>query len=107
MEGLRSAWRPFLPYKGMQPALNDLAGGHIAMMTSPIPLALPLAHAGKVRMLGVTTKDRVGAIPDVPPLAEIGVPGDDAAARGGVVGPARAPRAIVGKRHPHLRVVSA
>src|SRR5262245_62952229 len=66
-------------YKGMQPALNDLAGGHIAMMTSPIPLALPLAHGGKVRMLGVTTKERVGAIPDVPPLAEIGVPGYDAA----------------------------
>src|SRR5262245_61669655 len=42
-----------IPYKGMQPALNDLAGGHIAMMTSPIPLALPLAHSGKVRMLGV------------------------------------------------------
>src|SRR5258708_15975998 len=63
------------PYKGMQPALNDLAGGHIAMMTSPIPLALPLADGGKVRMLGVTTKERVGAIPDVPPLAEIGLPG--------------------------------
>jgi tripartite-type tricarboxylate transporter receptor subunit TctC len=38
-----------VPYKGMQPALNDLAGGHIAMMTSPIPLALPLAHSGNTR----------------------------------------------------------
>src|SRR5262245_12724037 len=50
-----------VPYKGMAPALNDLAGGHIALMTSPIPLALPLVHSGKVRTLGVTTKERVGA----------------------------------------------
>lgn len=94
-----------VPYKGMQPALNDLAGGHIAMMTSPIPLALPLAHAGKVRMLGVTTKDRVGAIPDVPPLAEIGVPGYDAASWWMLVAPAKTPRSIVDKLHADLRGV--
>jgi len=89
------------PYKGMQPALNDLAGGHIAMMTSPIPLA----HAGKVRMLGVTTKERVGAIADVPPLAEIGVPGYDAASWWMLVAPARTPRSIVDKLHADLRGV--
>jgi tripartite-type tricarboxylate transporter receptor subunit TctC len=92
-----------VPYKGMQPALNDLAGGHIAMMTSPIPLALPLAHGGKVRMLGVTTKERVGAIPDVPPLAEIGVPGYDAASWWMLVAPAKTPRSIVDKLHADLR----
>jgi tripartite-type tricarboxylate transporter receptor subunit TctC len=94
-----------IPYKGMQPALNDLAGGHIAMMTSPIPLALPLAHSGKVRMIGVTTKERVGAIPDVPPLAEIGVPGYDAASWWMLVAPAMVPRSIVYKLHADLRVV--
>jgi tripartite-type tricarboxylate transporter receptor subunit TctC len=94
-----------IPYKGMQPALNDLAGGHIAMMTSPIPLALPLAHSGKVRMLGVTTKERVGAIPEVPPLAEIGVPGYDAASWWMLVAPAKVPRAIVDKLHADLRVL--
>jgi tripartite-type tricarboxylate transporter receptor subunit TctC len=94
-----------IPYKGMQPALNDLAGGHIAMMTSPIPLALPLADGGKVRMLGVTTKERVGAIPDVPPLAEIGVPGYDAASWWMLVAPAKTPRSIVDKLHDNLRVV--
>src|SRR6516162_3377131 len=94
-----------VPYKGMQPALNDLAGGHIAMMTSPIPLALPLAHAGKVRMLGVTTKERVGAIADVPPLAEIGVPGYDAASWWMLVAPAKTPRSIVDKLHADLRGV--
>jgi len=94
-----------VPYKGMQPALNDLAGGHIAMMTSPIPLALPLAHAGKVRMLGVTTKERVGAIADVPPLAEIGVPGYDAASWWMLVALAKTPRSIVDKLHADLHGV--
>jgi tripartite-type tricarboxylate transporter receptor subunit TctC len=74
-------------------------------MTSPIPLALPLAHSGKVRMIGVTTKERVGAIPDVPPLAEIGVPGYDAASWWMLVAPAKVPRAIVDKLHADLRAV--
>ncbi len=42
-----------VPYKGIQPALNDLAGGHIALMTAPIPVALPLVQGGRARMLGV------------------------------------------------------
>src|SRR5262245_7789434 len=94
-----------VPYKGIQPALNDLAGGHIAVMTSPIPPALPLAHSGKVRMLGVTTKERVGAIADVPPLAEIGVPGYDAASWWMLVAPAKTPKPIIDKLHTDLRAV--
>src|SRR5262249_14507821 len=105
LEGSGIAWKGRKPYKGMQPALNDLAGGHIAMMTSPIPLALPLAHSGKVRMLGVTTKERVGAIPAVPPLAEIGVPGYDAASWWMLVAPAKTPRSIVDKLYADLRVI--
>ena len=62
-----------VPYKGMSPAINDVAGGHVPLMFSPIPFALPLAQAGKLRMLGVTTAERVEVIPDVPPLTEIGV----------------------------------
>ena len=57
-----------VPYKGMSPAINDVAGGHIPFMFSPIPFAQPLAQAGKLRMLGVTTAERIEAIPDVPPL---------------------------------------
>jgi tripartite-type tricarboxylate transporter receptor subunit TctC len=94
-----------IPYKGMAPALNDLAGGHIAMMTSPIPLALPLAQSGKVRMLGVTTRERVGAIPEVPPLAEIGVPGYDMKSWWMLVAPAKTPQPIVDKLHADLRAV--
>jgi len=94
-----------IPYKGIQPALNDLAGGHIDLMSSPIPVALPLAQSGRVRMLGVTTKERVGAIPEVPSLAEIGVPGYDARSWFMLVAPARLPPAIVDKLHADLGVV--
>ncbi|HEY6702513.1 MAG TPA: tripartite tricarboxylate transporter substrate binding protein [Xanthobacteraceae bacterium] len=96
-----------VPYKGIQPALNDLAGGHIALMTAPIPVALPLAQGAKVRMLGVTTKERVEAIADVPALAEIGVPGYNAASWFMLVAPARTPRPIAEKLHADLRAVLA
>ena len=94
-----------IPYKGIQPALNDLAGGHIALMSAPIPVALPLVQGARVRMLGVTTKARVAAISDVPPLAEIGVPGYNAPSWFMLVAPAKTPRAIVDKLHNDLRAV--
>jgi tripartite-type tricarboxylate transporter receptor subunit TctC len=94
-----------IPYKGIQPALNDLAGGHIALMSAPIPVALPLVQGARVRMLGVTTKERVAAISDVPPLAEIGVPGYNAPSWFMLVAPAKTPRAIVDKLHNDLRAV--
>ena len=58
-----------VPYKGMQPAINDVAAGHIPLMISPVPFAVPLAQAGKIRMLGVTTAERFSLIPEVPSLA--------------------------------------
>ena len=94
-----------IPYKGIQPALNDLAGGHIALMSAPIPVALALVQGARVRMLGVTTKERLEAIPDVPPLAEIGVPGYNAPSWFMLVAPARTPRAIIEKLHLDLRAV--
>src|SRR5262245_14152305 len=94
----------YFPYKGIQPALNDLAGGHIALMSAPIPVALPLVQGGRVRMLGVTTNSRVEAIPEVPPSAEIGVSGYDAPSWFMLVAPAKTPRAIVDKLHADLRV---
>ena len=94
-----------VPYKGIQPALNDLAGGHIALMTAPIPVALPLVQGGRARMLGLTTKERVGAITDVPSLAEIGVPGYNAPSWFMLVAPATTPQVIVDKLHADLRAV--
>ena len=68
-----------VPYKGSAPALNDLVGGHIQMMFCDVPPAMSLIQAGKLRALGVTTAQRVPAVAELPPLAEVGIPGYDIA----------------------------
>jgi len=95
-----------VPYKGMQPAINDVAGGHLPLMFSPIPFALPLAQAGKLRMLGVTTAERLEAIPDVPPLAEIGVKNLDAVSWFMLVAPSRTPQDVVDLLYKEVRTVT-
>ncbi len=95
-----------VPYKGMQPAINDVAGGHLPLMFSPIPFALPLAEAGKLRMLGVTTTERLDAIPDVPPLTEIGVKDFDAVSWFMLVAGARTPPEIVDLLHREVRTIT-
>lgn len=64
-----------VPYKGTAPALQDVVGGHVQFMFADVPPAKGLILGGKVRALGVTTPERVKAVPDVPPLAEVGIPG--------------------------------
>ncbi|WP_068013703.1 Bug family tripartite tricarboxylate transporter substrate binding protein [Rhodoplanes sp. Z2-YC6860] len=96
-----------VPYKGMQPAIADVAGGHIPFMFSPISFALPLAQAGKLRMLGVTTAERIEAVPDVPPLIEVGLKQFDAVSWFMLVAPAGTPADIVGKLHQEVRAVMA
>jgi tripartite-type tricarboxylate transporter receptor subunit TctC len=96
-----------VPYKGMQPAIADVAGGHIPFMFSPISFALPLAQAGKLRMLGVTTAERIEAVPDVPPLIEVGLKQFDAVSWFMLVAPAGTPADIVGKLHREVRAVIA
>ena len=88
-----------VPYKGMSPAIADVAAGHIALMFSPIPFAAPLAEAGKLRLLGVTTAGRVDAIRDVPPLAEAGLKGFDAVSWFMLVAPAGTSPEIIAKLH--------
>ena len=88
-----------VPYKGALPALTDLAGGHIQMMFSDVPPALPLIQAGKLRPLGVTTAQRVPAVPDIPPLAEAGIPGYDTSSWHTVTTTANVPDDVVNKLH--------
>lgn len=96
-----------VPYKGMQPAIADVAGGHIPFMFSPVSFALPLAQAGKLRMLGVTTAERIEAIPDVPPLIEIGLKQFDAVSWFMLVAPGGTPAEVVGRLHNEVRAVIA
>ena len=63
-----------VPYKGTAPALQDVVGGHVQFMFADAPPTKALIEGGKVRALGVTTLERVPALPDVPPLAEAGIP---------------------------------
>ena len=80
-----------IPYKGTGPALNDLLGGQVSMSFTDVLTALPYVKAGKLRALGVTTTTRSQALPDVPTVAEQGVPGYDVSVFFGIVAPAGTP----------------
>src|SRR5450432_4620547 len=82
-------------YRGSIPAMLDVIAGHISFMVVDLQPALPQSRDGKVRMLGVTTPKRVAAAPEIPTLAEAGLPGFELVAWQGVVAPAGLPRAVV------------
>ena len=82
-------------YKGTAPALTDLLAGQVQMVFSTMPPPLPFVKTGKLRALAVTTAKRSKAAPDVPTIAESGVPGFEVQNWQGVVVPAKTPRAIV------------
>jgi len=88
---------PHIPYKGSAPALNDLMGGQVQLMFDSMMTALPLVKAGKLRALGTTGTERSSAAPDVPTIAEQGMPQFSAAGWIGVVAPAKTPPEIVAK----------
>lgn len=82
-------------YKGGAPAMTDLLSGQISMLFVDVPTALPHIRSGKLRALGVTSAEKSPALPDVPTIAEQGLPGFDIRAWYGVLGPAGMPRDIV------------
>jgi len=86
-----------VPYKGSAPAHIDLLGGRIALMFSDIPPALAQVKTGKLRALGMTSPQRSPAMPDVPTIAESGLPGYAIKAWFGLLAPARTPESIVAK----------
>jgi tripartite-type tricarboxylate transporter receptor subunit TctC len=94
-----------VPYKGTLPALNDIIGGHIQFMFSDVPPALPLIAAGKLRALGVTTRERVTAAPEIAPLAEVGMPGYDTASWHMVATQGQTPKEIVEKLNTEIRAI--
>jgi len=84
-----------VPYKGAPPAMTDLLAGQVALTFATAPSAVPHAKSGRLRALGVSTARRIVALPDVPTIAEAGVPGFEASGSNGFVGPAGMPAAIV------------
>lgn len=86
-----------IPYKGTGPALNDLLGGQVSMTFTDVLTALPFIKSGKLRALGVTTRERSQALPDVPTVAEQGVPGFDVSVFFGVVAPAGTPKDVIAR----------
>ncbi len=86
-----------VPYRGGPLALSDLMGGQIPLMFEPASSILPLAQSGKLRILGVSSAQRATLAPDVPTIAESGLPGFDATAWVGLVAPARTPPEIIEK----------
>ena len=92
-----------IPYKGTGPAVTDLLGGHIPLSFSPIPAVHESARSGLLRMLAVTSATRSTLMPEVPTVAESGVPGFDAVLRYGLVAPARTPRPIIDRLNRALR----
>jgi tripartite-type tricarboxylate transporter receptor subunit TctC len=94
-----------IPYKGTGPAITDLLGGHIPLSFSPIPAVHESAKSGLLRMLAVTSAKRSALLPDMPTVAESGVPGFDAVLRYGLVAPAGTPRPIIERLNAALRGV--
>jgi tripartite-type tricarboxylate transporter receptor subunit TctC len=84
-----------VPYKGSAPALTDLIGGQVQVMFDNLPSALPQIKAGKLRAIAVTSIKRAPALPDLPTIAESGVPGFEASSWFGILAPAGTPREIV------------
>jgi tripartite-type tricarboxylate transporter receptor subunit TctC len=86
-----------VPYRGSVAALTDVISGQIPFMIVDLAVAIPAIKDGKVKAYGVTSAQRVKAMPDLPTIAEAGVPGYGAAGWFSVVAPAGTPRPIIDK----------
>ena len=86
-----------VPYKGSSPALQDLVGGQVQIMFDNLPSSLALIKAGKLKALAVTSLARAAALPDVPTLAESGLPGFEASSWFGLLAPAGTPQPVIAK----------
>jgi tripartite-type tricarboxylate transporter receptor subunit TctC len=94
-----------VPYKGSVPAMTDLVGGQIDMLFTDIGPAAQLIRAGKARALGITSAQRAAAAPDIPPLAESGLPGFDTTAWQMLVAPGGTPQAIRDKLNAEVNAI--
>ena len=91
-----------VPYKGAAPALIDLLGGHVPIGLTAPTAAIPYVKSGRLRALAVTSAQRLGALPDVPTIAESGAPGFDIGQWFAIWLPAKTPKEIAGKIHADI-----
>lgn len=94
-----------VPYKGGGPAIIDLIGGRVQMYFATIPAALAHIQAGKLRGIAVTTTKRVNLIPDVPTVAESGLPGFEVIGWFGIFAPAATPKPIIARLNKEINAV--
>jgi tripartite-type tricarboxylate transporter receptor subunit TctC len=94
-----------VPFKGGGPALVDVVGGHTKVMFSSMVQTVPHIHSGKLRALGTGGPQRSPVLPDVPTIAEAGVPAYEAVNWWGMVAPVGTPKAIIDKLNTELEVV--
>jgi len=91
-----------VPYKGAPQVITALISGEIGMFFDPPITAVPQVKAGKTRALGVSTKTRLAVLPDVPTVAEAGVPGFEVLGWNGILAPASTPKPIIDKLHTEI-----
>ncbi|MCC6868198.1 MAG: tripartite tricarboxylate transporter substrate binding protein [Burkholderiales bacterium] len=96
-----------VPYKGTAPAISDLVGGQTDLMFAAVSSVLPLVKAGKLRMIALTTARRTPSLPDVPTIAESGLPGYEVAPWYGVFTTGGTPPAVVQRLNDAIREVVA
>jgi tripartite-type tricarboxylate transporter receptor subunit TctC len=91
-----------IPYRGAAPAMTDVMGGQLQLMFATAPTAVANMKTGKVRPLMVATRQRIGALPDVPTAAEAGFAGFEVASTYAILAPAGTPPAIVAKLNTEI-----
>jgi tripartite-type tricarboxylate transporter receptor subunit TctC len=96
-----------VPYRGSAPALTDLLGGHVDIMFGTLPPSVGLVRQGKLRALAVTGPQRSSALPELPTVAEAGLPGYEAVLHYGLVAAAGTPPPIIDKLNTALRAALA
>jgi tripartite-type tricarboxylate transporter receptor subunit TctC len=95
-----------VPYKGTLPGVTDLLGGRLALMaSSSMSIMIPHVKSGRLRALGVTSAKRAAVLPDVPTVAEAGVPGYESVQWSGFLAPAGTPRDIVTALHREITAI--
>jgi tripartite-type tricarboxylate transporter receptor subunit TctC len=96
-----------VPYKSTPPAINDVLGGRISMIVIDMAPGIEHVRAGNFRALAVTTKERSALLPDLPSLAEAGIPGYDVTSYAALFAPAGTPKEIVDKLNAEVRKIIA